>query len=83
MRVLYCHKVRDANEHECLASVDFELNEHIRLYGLRLLRKPDGNMFLYAPQAGHRRTATFSAPMAKRLTALAVEAYEAASNDQR
>ena len=78
MRVLYCHKVRDPRQAECLASVDFELNEHIRLYGLRLLRKADGAYFLYAPQAGQRRTATFSAAMAKRLTDLAVAAYEAA-----
>lgn len=78
VRVLYCHKVRDTRQAECLASVDFELNEHIRLYGLRLLRKPDGKFFLYAPQSGQRRTATFSEVMAKRLTDLAVAAYEAA-----
>lgn len=82
MRILHCHRVRDPKETECLAAVDVELNEHIRLYGLRLLRKADGNLFIYAPQAGYRRTATFSAPMAKRLTAMAVEAYEAA-NDER
>jgi len=77
MRVLYLHPVADAGA-QCLAFVDIELNEHVRLYGLRLLRKPDGAHYLFAPQAGHRRTATFSKPMAERLTSLAVEAYEKA-----
>ena len=60
-----------------MAFVDIELNKHIRLYALRLVRQPDGGFRLYAPQAGQRRTATFSTPMAERLTALAVEALEA------
>ncbi|MDX1240580.1 hypothetical protein GOL95_11070 [Sinorhizobium medicae] len=79
MRVLYCHKLKDAKERDCVASIDIELNEHIRLYALRLVRQPDGKLFLYAPQAGQRRTATFSKPMAARLTELAVAAYEAAN----
>ena len=78
MQVLYVHPVKKDDGDQCLAFVDVELNEHVRLYGLRLLRKPDGAHYLFAPQAGHRRTATFSRPMAERLTALALEAYEAA-----
>lgn len=81
MRVMYCHVVKDPRRKECVASVDVELNEHLKIYGLRLLRKPDGNHFIYAPQAaGSRRVATFSEALSKRLTALAVEAYEAAAN---
>jgi hypothetical protein len=78
MRVLYCHPTRESGPKDCVAFVDIELNEHVRLYGLRLLRQPDGAHFLFAPQAGHRRTATLSKPMAERLTALALEALEAA-----
>ena len=83
MRVMYCHPTQERNWRACVAFVDVELNEHVRLYGLRLVRQPDGNHFLYAPQAGQRRTATFSATMAKRLTELAVDAYEAASHVER
>ncbi|MGO4619942.1 hypothetical protein AB4Z34_07415 [Ensifer sp. 2YAB10] len=80
MRVLYCHKVKDTRRQDCLASVDFEINPHIRLYGLRLLKKPDGAFYIYAPQAnGSRRLATFSPELSARLTALAVESYEAAN----
>lgn len=78
MKILYCHPLPDAKARDAIAFVDVELNEHIRLYALRVVRHPDGNHSLYAPQAGTRRTATFSKPMAERLTALAVEAYQAA-----
>ena len=79
MRIMYCHPTKESGRRDCVAFVDVEVNEHLRLYSLRLVRQADGNYFLYAPQAGQRRTATFSKPMAQRLTALAVEAYEAAN----
>lgn len=77
MKILYCHPTRECGAKDCVAFVDVELNEHIRLYGLRLVRQPDGAHFLFAPQSGPRRTATFSKPLAERLTALAVEALGA------
>ena len=83
MRVLYCHPLTKSKARDAIAVVDVELNEHVRLYALRLVRHPDGNHSLYAPQAGTRRTATFSQPMAARLTSLAVEAYQAAPYEQR
>lgn len=79
MKILYCHPLPCTKARDAVAFVDVELNEHVRLYALRLVRQPDGGYRLYAPQAGSRRTATFSDPMAQRLTALAVEAYEAAN----
>ncbi len=78
MKVLYCRKLETTKERDAVAFVDVELNEHIRLYGLRLVRQPDGEHRLYAPQAGQRRVATFSEPMSVRLTAMAVEALGAA-----
>ena len=78
MKILYAHPTKERGERPCVGFVDVELNEHIRLYGLRVVRQEDGRHLLYAPQAGQRRTATFSKPMAERLTALAVEALEAA-----
>lgn len=83
MKVLYCHKVRNPGGGECIAAVDFELNEHIRIYGLRLMKKADGRHFIYAPQAsGSRRVATFSPQLTERMTALALEAYGAASDER-
>jgi len=78
MKILYCHPTGERGAKDCVAFVDVELNEHIRLYGLRLVRQPDGAHFLFAPQSGPRRTATFSKPLAERLTVLALEALEAA-----
>lgn len=78
MRILYCHPTHEKGARDCIAFVDVELNEHIRLYGLRLVQHPDGNHTLYAPQAGKRRSATFSAGLAKRMTELAVEALQVA-----
>ena len=79
MRVLYTHRLNELDDggHMCLAAFDVELNDHIRLYGLRLLRMRDGKHLVYAPNAGRRRSATFSTPMAERLTNLALAAYEA------
>ncbi|NHT75079.1 hypothetical protein G8E10_04820 [Rhizobiaceae bacterium CRRU44] len=62
MKILYAHPTKEKGDRTCVAFVDVELNEHIRLYGLRLIRQPDGNHVICAPQAGHRRTSTFSQP---------------------
>ncbi|RFB95304.1 hypothetical protein B5K11_10195 [Rhizobium leguminosarum bv. trifolii] len=83
MKILYAHPIGETGQRDCVAFVDVELNDDVRLYGLRLVRQPDGRHLLYAPQAGHRRTATFSKSLAEQLTALAVEAYEAVRDDQR
>lgn len=79
MKILYCHRLDEpvSDGHCCLAAVDLQLNSDVRLYGLRLLRMADGKHLVFAPQSGRRRTATFSTPMAQRLTDLALEAYEA------
>ena len=80
MRILFCRQPESRRDDDrCIATVDVELDEHVRLYGLRLLRMPDGKHFIYAPQSGQRRTATFSRPMSERLTALALEAFEVAA----
>ncbi|WP_105419212.1 hypothetical protein [Neorhizobium sp. T25_27] len=80
MRILYAHPTKETGDRACVAFVDVELNEHVRLYGLRLVRQPDGEHLLYAPQAGHRRAATFSKPLAARLTELALAALGATSH---
>lgn len=81
MKVMYAHPTGETGPRDCVAFVDVQFNDDVRLYGLRLIRQPDGRHMIYAPQAGTRRTATFSRPMAEQLTALAVEAYEAARHD--
>ena len=78
MRILYAHPTRGRGEKECIGFVDVEVDADIRMYGLRIVRQADGRHLLYAPQAGHRRAATFSRPMAEKITALALEALEAA-----
>ncbi|MGO4113239.1 hypothetical protein ACCS54_31280 [Rhizobium johnstonii] len=83
MRTLYCHPLKENTSRDCVAFVDVELNEDVRMYGLRLVRQPDGAHLIYAPQCGQRRAATFSTPMAKQLTELALEALEAVGDEQR
>ena len=78
MRVLYAHPTGETGTRACVAFVDIELSEDIRLYGLRLVRQPDGRHLLYAPTCGRRLAATFSKPMAQRLTAMALDALGAA-----
>ena len=77
MRVLYAHQTGETGERSCIAFVDVELNEHVRLYGLRLLRQPHGRYTISAPTCGRRQSSTFSKLMAEHLTALALEALEA------
>lgn len=78
MRVLYAHPTRGRGEKECVGFVDIEIDANLRMYGLRIVRQADGRHLVYSPQAGHRRTATFSKQMAEQITALALEALEAA-----
>ena len=70
MRVLYCHRTNESGPggNNCIAAIDFQMNDHLRLYGLRLLRMRDGKFRLFAPQSGSRRTATFSDPLVTRMT---------------
>ncbi len=81
MRIIYLRPTKDADEtgNTCVATVDIELNEHVKLYGMRLMRMADGKHILFAPQSGKRRTATFSPALAERLTAMAVEALQVAA----
>ncbi|WP_427024863.1 hypothetical protein ACP4J4_02680 [Aureimonas ureilytica] len=81
MRVLYMHRLDEPQRdgHTCLCTIDVELNEHVRMYALRLLRMRDGNTLLFAPNAGKRRSATFSPAFAARLTDMALEAYSQAA----
>ncbi|MCZ4287864.1 hypothetical protein [Hoeflea alexandrii] len=78
MRVLYCHPVEGRGDRKAVAFLDVELTPDVRLYGLRLVRQPDGRHMVYAPQAGQRRVATFSKPLAQSITDAAVAALEAA-----
>ncbi|QCL92902.1 hypothetical protein [Agrobacterium tumefaciens] len=63
--------------HRAIASFDLQLTADCRLYGLRLLRMRDGNILTFAPQSGPRRVATFAAPLAARITKLAIDEYGA------
>jgi hypothetical protein len=60
-----------------LATFDLELSSDVRLFGLRLMRAPDGRLLVYAPSAnGGRRTATFSPSMAAAITLAAKQKFE-------
>ncbi|WP_442217178.1 hypothetical protein [Rhizobium sp. 2YAF20] len=69
---------RGSGHVRAIANFDLQLTDEVRLYGLRLMQAADGNRFVYAPQAGSRRSATFARPLAEQITAMASELYEGA-----
>ena len=78
MHVLYAHRTEERGKRPCIGFVDVEINSDLRLYGIRVVRQPDGRHMIYAPQSGQRHAASFSRPFAEELTALAVDALGAA-----
>lgn len=69
--------------HRALATFDLQLNDDVRMYGLRLLRMRDGRRLTFAPQSGHRRVATFATSLASEITKLAIDQYEAVTAHDR
>jgi hypothetical protein len=63
-----------------LALFDIAINEHCRLYNLRLIEAPDGRRLCYAPNAHGTRTATFTPELASAITAAASAALNGSSN---
>jgi hypothetical protein len=59
-----------------IAVFDLQLTPGCRLFGLRLMEAPDGNRFVYGPQARGHRAATFAVDLAIEITERAVTAYE-------
>jgi hypothetical protein len=84
MKLLFARPLAEPDKggHLCLGTIDIELTPDARLYGLRLLRMRDGQIRLFAPNAGKRRAATFSPELTERLTQMAVEAIGVPANDR-
>ncbi|WP_457578942.1 hypothetical protein [Ensifer adhaerens] len=62
---------------KAIATFDLALSEDVRVYGLRLMRGPDGRYLTYAPNGnGGRRLATFSPTLATAITQTAVHSFE-------
>lgn len=51
-----------------VARFDIAITDACRLYGLKLVQKPDGRRMTYGPQSGGQRVATFAPPLAKEIT---------------
>lgn len=59
-----------------VAEFDLQLTPDIAVYGMRLLRAPNGDHVSYAPTAlGGRRSVTFARPLAEAITAAALASY--------
>lgn len=58
-----------------IAHFDFELSDHIRFFGLRLVQTEDGRHLTYAPNSHGTRVATFSRELADTITRAASAAY--------
>jgi hypothetical protein len=59
-----------------VATFDLALSDDVKIYGMRLLRTPQGNYVSYAPTAlGGRRSATFARPLAEAITTAAIARY--------
>ncbi|MGZ2429603.1 hypothetical protein [Rhizobium redzepovicii] len=60
-----------------VASFDLQLTPDIAIYGMRLLKAPNGQHVSYAPTAlGGRRSVTFARPLAEAITAAALKTLE-------
>jgi len=69
-----CH--RGGGEMVLVAQFDLQITEAIRIYGMRLLKTPEGRFISYAPTAlGGRRSVTFDKPTAEAITALALSTH--------
>ncbi|TIL64484.1 MAG: hypothetical protein E5Y77_26220 [Mesorhizobium sp.] len=51
-----------------IARFDIALTAECRLYGLKLVQKPDGRRMTYSPQSGGSRLATFTPALAEEIT---------------
>lgn len=49
-----------------IARFDIALTAECRLYGLKLVEKPDGRRMTYSPQSGGARLATFTQHLQKK-----------------
>jgi hypothetical protein len=60
-----------------VANFDLQLADDVAIYGMRLLRAPDGSHASYAPTAlGGRRSVTFARQLAEAITAAALKSLK-------
>lgn len=77
MKILSIERARTWGERvRDIAKFSVQINDDLRLRGLRLVEDPSGRRLVYAQSAGGSRCATFSAELAKKLTALASESFD-------
>lgn len=57
-----------------IARVDVEITEDLRVFNLKLSRRPDGGYSLFAPNALGGRVVTFSRPLVAEIASAAVAA---------
>ncbi|MER8743864.1 hypothetical protein NKH54_12340 [Mesorhizobium sp. M1004] len=50
-----------------VARFDLELSDQLRMFGLRLVKKPDGHRAIYAPNSGGVRVVTFGATLVQEI----------------
>ncbi|RAZ84202.1 hypothetical protein DPM33_32290 [Mesorhizobium hawassense] len=55
-----------------IARVDVEIDEHIRLFNLKVSRRPEGGFAVFAPNANGARAATFSRYLVDKIATAAV-----------
>lgn len=83
MRLLHIERLQPdmSKDVRAVAIFDMQLSQDVRVYGLRLMRAPDGRHVVYAPSAnGGRRVATFSPALAAELAELATNELQGARN---
>lgn len=62
-----------------VARFDLELSDQLRMFGLRLVRKPDGLRAIYAPNSGGARVVTFGATLVQEIANAAEAAIKGLS----
>ncbi|PAQ05224.1 hypothetical protein [Mesorhizobium temperatum] len=66
-----------------IARFDIALTDECRLYGLKLVEKPDGRRMTYGPQSGGLRVATFAPSLVEEISRAAGVALGGLNADDR
>lgn len=75
MRIINC-RPEPPGSGNVIARVDVEIDEHIRLFNLKVSQRPEGGYAVFSPNSMGCRSATFSRYLVKQIAIAAVAALE-------
>ncbi|WJI79509.1 MULTISPECIES: hypothetical protein [unclassified Mesorhizobium] len=74
MKIIACRPEPPGGFGNAIARVDVEISEDLRVFNLKLSRRPDGGYAVFAPNAMGGRVVTFSQPLVAEIARAALAA---------